>query len=221
MTKAKDKLAAAVKTGPPKAIGNALTLRAKREDERKSAVATALTSPSLNSARIVVNYNASNTVDMRAVMDVLIAHQDQIEAGDMSQAESMLMNQAVALQSMFVDLALQAKSQSGLIQRETMTALALKTQSACRATLQTLGDLRFPRQATFVRQANIANGPQQVINNVGAGISPALKNKKLKSKLLEGANNGNTHLDLGATTAAAGIDTVLATVETVNRSGKR
>lgn len=221
MTKAKNKLAAADKANPLKVIGNALTLHAQGEDERKNAIARAVTSTSLNSARIVVSYNASNTVDLKAVMDVLAVHQEQIKAGDMSQAENMLINQAVALQSMFVDLALQAKAQGGLSQRESMTALALKTQSACRATLQTLGDLRFPRQATFVRQTNIANGPQQVINNMDGGLSPALKNKKLKSKLIEGTNNGNTHLDLGATSAAAGIDPVLATVEAINRPDKR
>ena len=42
--------------------------------------------------------------------------------------------------------------------------LALKSQAQSRATISALVDLKYLRQATFVKQANIANGPQQVNN---------------------------------------------------------
>lgn len=167
MSKAKDKPAVAGKTGTPTADSKALTLNGKDEAERKTAMAGAFTSSSLNSARIVVGYNTGNTIDLMAAINALVGHQKELSAGDMSRAESMLMNQAVALQTIFVDLALRAKEQTGLTQLQTLTALALKAQSGCRATLQALGDLKYPRQATFVKQANIAHGPQQV-NNGGA-----------------------------------------------------
>ncbi len=47
--------------------------------------------------------------------------------------------------------------------------LALKAQSQCRATLETLATIKNP-PAVFARQANIAHGPQQVNNN---GMMPA------------------------------------------------
>ena len=42
--------------------------------------------------------------------------------------------------------------------------MALKAQAQIRATNSALVDLKYPRQATFVKQANIAHGPQQVNN---------------------------------------------------------
>ena len=51
--------------------------------------------------------------------------------------------------------------------------LALKAQAQSRATISALVDLKYPRQATFVKQANIAHGPQQVNNGGAAGADPA------------------------------------------------
>jgi len=42
--------------------------------------------------------------------------------------------------------------------------LALRAQSQCRATLETLAVIKNPTTVAYVRQANIANGPQQVNN---------------------------------------------------------
>ena len=48
----------------------------------------------------------------------------------------------------------------------------MKAQSQSRATISALVDLKYPRQATFVKQANIAKGPQQVNNGEAAGANP-------------------------------------------------
>lgn len=81
----------------------------------------------------------------------------------MRRVEAMLLGQAHALQSMFADLAYRAKHQTGLAAIQTIIGLALKAQSQCRATLQTLSDVKNPKQATFIKQANIAS--QQQVNN--------------------------------------------------------
>lgn len=47
---------------------------------------------------------------------------------------------------------------------ETYMHLGLKAQSQCRATLETLAKIKNPAPVTFVRQANVAHGPQQVNN---------------------------------------------------------
>jgi hypothetical protein len=50
---------------------------------------------------------------------------------------------------------------------DTYLRLALKAQSQCRATLETLATIKNP-PIVYARQANIANGPQQ-INNGDSG----------------------------------------------------
>jgi hypothetical protein len=50
--------------------------------------------------------------------------------------------------------------------------LALKAQNQSRATLQALVQLKQPSQITFVKQANIAQGHQQVNNLSEKDITP-------------------------------------------------
>ena len=47
--------------------------------------------------------------------------------------------------------------------------LAFKAQAQSRATISALVELKYPRQAMFVKQANIAHGLQQV-NNAGTRV---------------------------------------------------
>jgi hypothetical protein len=88
---------------------------------------------------------------------------------DVSNCEAMLYSQAHALQAIFVDSLLQATKQEWFSNSEAHMRLALKAQSNCRATLETLATIKNPL-VVFARQANIAQGPQQVNNN---GMMPA------------------------------------------------
>jgi hypothetical protein len=83
----------------------------------------------------------------------------------------MLMAQAAALNAIFTELARRAAVNMGeyLQATETYLRLALKSQAQCRATLQTLAEIKNPHPVAFVKQANIANGPQQVNNRVQVG----------------------------------------------------
>ena len=87
-----------------------------------------------------------------------------IQDGDMKPIEAMLISQAQALQTMFVTLGRMAASKTQLAQYTAFMNMALKAQSQSRATIQALTELKYPKQATFVKQANIANGHQQVNN---------------------------------------------------------
>jgi hypothetical protein len=63
--------------------------------------------------------------------------------------------------------------------------LALKAQSQCRATLETLATVKNP-PVLFAKQANIANGPQQVNNGTPApGPAPAGKVETISNELME------------------------------------
>jgi hypothetical protein len=95
--------------------------------------------------------------------------------------------------------------------------LALKAQRQCRATLETLVAIKNPQPMAFVRQANIAHGPQQVNNGAVQPGEPsrAWEAENLQNKLLE-AQNGE-RLDFGAPGAAGGADSQMETVGAVHR----
>ena len=95
--------------------------------------------------------------------------------------------------------------------------LAFKSQSQARATLQTLGELKTPKQIAFVRQANIGN-QVQVNNDSGASRARARKNKKAPNELLE-IEHGE-RLDTRATGSAGGVDPAMAALETEHRPKK-
>jgi hypothetical protein len=107
---------------------------------------------------------------------------DQVKAGDLSHLEEMLVSQAIALQSIFTNLAIRASAQTKAERADSLLLLALKAQSHSRATLSTLADLKFPRQTTFVKQANVSHGPQQVNNGATASGSRAtIQDEPLKT----------------------------------------
>ena len=83
------------------------------------------------------------------------------------QVEEMLLAQASALNAMFTSLAERATKQEYMKNLEAFTRLALKAQSQCRATLETLADIKQPRHVVIAQQANLAH--QQQVNNGTAG----------------------------------------------------
>ena len=74
-----------------------------------------------------------------------------------------------------------------LNQADAYLRLALKAQGQCRATWATLAAMKNPQPTTFVRQTNIAQGPQQVNNGSAALAAPAgsPRIENSQNKLLE------------------------------------
>ena len=142
----------------------------------------------------------------QSTMQVLDRTIQQIQLGDLSKIEEMYISQAVALEAMFTSLARRAKAQEKLLQYETHMRFALKAQNQCRATLQALVQLKQPSNTTFVKQANIAQGHQQVNNLAEKNITP--QNELLK--------DSNAQLDTGTTTTPKGIDTTLEALDKIN-----
>lgn len=68
----------------------------------------------------------------------------EVNGGDLTRLEAMLVSQATALQTMFTNLARRAANQQQLKQFETFMALALKAQAQSRATVSALVDLKYP-----------------------------------------------------------------------------
>ena len=154
----------------------------------------------------------------------------RVNDGDLSTLEAMLVSQATALQTIFTGLARRAQSQEYQKNLEAFLGLALKAQAQSRATISALVDLKYPRQATFVKQANIAHGPQQVNNGAAAGADPAQftqaqahgeKSAPEQNKLLE-ADYGQPgqRMDARAAQAAERSNQAVETVEQVHRTEK-
>lgn len=149
---------------------------------KDAKIAIMVTTPSMQAAAALLPwakgpFGESETAD--TLVTQIRAANGLMVKGDMSGVECMLYDQAYALQMMFTSLSRRAANQEHLAQFQTHLTLALKAQSQCRATLQTLAEMKNPRPVAFVKQANIANGPQQVNNGIepGQAASPARAEK--------------------------------------------
>jgi hypothetical protein len=215
--KPKDKLAA-----KPRNPG-AFELVAKSPEEQTRKGAELCTTGGIN-AVLVHRYLPIDGVGVPAIHAAMARQSEALltDGDRIHQAEAMLLNQAVALQAMFIDLASRAKLQNNREWIQTMTGLALRAQTNCTQTLKTLGELRNPRQAVFARQANIANGHQQVnIGHQRAASENTLAGTHerafVQNELLEEVNDGKW-LDTGTTGTASGADSNMETVGAVDRS---
>ena len=91
-------------------------------------------------------------------------------SGDTGRMEEMLVTQAHTLDLIFNNLTRRAVAnmQEGYVPvAETYLRLALKAQSQCRASIESLAQIKNP-PVVYARQANFANGPQQVNNSAEA-----------------------------------------------------
>lgn len=187
-----------------------LKLTRKPDQSKDEALAEKLLQPSSLSAAVIDVYKANvqgDSVDFPLAVQILEQEVEKLKSGDLTKVEEMLLSQAVALEMMFVSMARRAKVQEQLLQYETHMRFALKAQNQSRATLQALVQLKQPSQTTFVKQANIAQGLQQVNNLAEKNITP-------QNELLRGSN---AQLDNRATTETKGIDTTLEALGKVNR----
>ena len=123
-----------------------------------------VTAPTFSACAVISAYGG-RSIDPITMMKTLQAQAEAIHGGDLTQIESMLFLQAMALQSMFVELASSAAREKTLTGTQILTQLALRAQSGSRASLQTLAEVKNPRQVAFVKQTNLAH-TQQVNNGM-------------------------------------------------------
>jgi hypothetical protein len=203
----------------------ALALIRPPDQTEEQSIAHAAVNPAINAAVVVDTYQTNimgDGVELDSLVDKLRANMENCAAGDLAGLEAMLIGQATALQTIFVSLAKRAHHQELQRHYEAFLGLALKAQAQSRATIQAVADLKFPRHATFVKQANIANGPQQVNNGAPATPGPNARARAeeagfLPNELLEDQRHGGTQLDTGTATAATRGHSEVEAVEAVQR----
>ena len=162
-----------------------------------------LISPEMASFRLITTREREELMaqlDTPSLLDALRKQTQAVQQGDMKVAEAMLISQATALQSLFVKLTETGLKTGMLRQQETALRLALKAQSQCRATLETLANIKNP-PVVYAKQANVTTGPQQINNGVQSAISGdnagAPQEKIRKNKLKELGHGQEQWLDAG------------------------
>ncbi|MGH7057002.1 MAG: hypothetical protein ACREFZ_03835 [Acetobacteraceae bacterium] len=170
----------------------------------------------------LLDYNKNfGELPINTLMDDLGKQCQLVSSGDLRRAEAILTTQAHTLDAIFNNLARRAalNMREYINAGETYLRLALKAQTQCRATLETLAAIKNPQPVAFVRQANIAHGPQQVNNGSFAtgtrAPARAENSENPPSKVLE--HSHGERLDPGTASAAGGADTQLETVAAVHR----
>ena len=132
----------------------------------------------------------------------------QVKSGDLSVPEEMLISQAFALNMAFNSLAARAARQQDASTMQMLMNLCFKAQNQSRATIDSLRQLKQPSQTTFVKQANIAQGHQQVNNLAEKNITP-------QNELLRG---DYAKLDSRRAAKAKRVNSALEALDEVNRS---
>jgi len=217
-TRKGDGLAKAVTAGP----SNTLQVTGRPGADRVTLLAQTALRPNVRAAVTAQSWSKAQFGDLEltALAQELSVQSAAVHQGNMRGVEEMLLAQAHTLQALFHELARRAGLNMGeyISAAETYMRLALKAQSQCRATLETLAVIKNPPPVTFVRQANVAHGPQQVNNGVQptADASRARESANRPNKLLE--QQDGERLDSGTAQATVGANPALATVGEINRA---
>ena len=103
-------------------------------------------------------------LDLEGLVEALAAQTKAASDGDLGRGEAMLTTQAHILDAIFNNLARRAINAEYMKNFDRYLKLALRAQSQCRATWETLSAMKNPPMAGYVGQANIAHGHQQVNN---------------------------------------------------------
>ncbi|MCS5710436.1 hypothetical protein [Candidatus Berkiella aquae] len=158
------------------------------------------------------------SLDFMGAINRLVEEGKRIQDGNLVHVERMLLIQAQTLDAMFNNLACRATTTNFVEPMEALLRVALKAQSQCRATLETLANIKNPPHIAFVKQANIGHN-QQVNNNVKPEPKPVSRAKKIKNQqnqLLE--ENHGKRLDISSKGKAIKANKKLASLGKINRT---
>ena len=135
-------------------------------DDKEKAIRQFVQSPELTNAAVVLAYKGSiagDRIDLSDIVDSMQQSSEKLQSNaPLELTENILISQAQSLNAMFCDLAVKANNQKYLDSMDKYLKLALKAQSQCRATLETLANIKNP-PIVFAKHANIAHNQQ--INN--------------------------------------------------------
>ena len=153
-------------------------------------------------------------LDIPSLIKLMHEQATAVQRGSLAEPEAMLMNQATALQALFARLVEKAMGAEYLSNFVAFMRMALRAQSQCRATLETLAAIKNP-PIVYAKQANVTTGPQQ-INNGMAAPTQARDIETEQSQLSEASHE--LLPDTRASSASSRIDSPLETMGEVDRA---
>ncbi len=190
---------------------NQITAAGPPDEDTAVTIARTFLRPTVLSAVTLKEYGKGyGNLDLSGLVDALTAQTKAVTDGDLGRGEAMLTAQAHTLDAVFNNLARRAINAEHMDNLDRYLKLALRAQSQCRATWETLATMKNPPMMGYVRQANIAHGPQQVNNAASTASDPSRpqENADLQSKLLE--ENSGERLDIGAAGASGRANPAMA-----------
>ena len=151
----------------PPAPGSTLTIGLLPGKTKAQSMAAHMLRPALQSGVTAWQWNKGSApgLDVNGVIECM-----ELAAGPsadgLTYCEAVLLSQVHALDAIANELFRRAAVVQSVPQFESYMQLGLKAQAHCRAAVTAYADIKQPRQTAFVKQANIAHGPQQVNNGV-------------------------------------------------------
>ena len=132
------------------------------QEEKGKAFADLLTSPEFASYRVIARMQPNelyHDMDVPTLLETLRAHTKAVKDGNADALEASLVGQSEALQALFVRLTELAMQQDRVSNLSALMKLALRAQSQCRSTVETISQIKKP---SVVYQANFTTGTQQI-----------------------------------------------------------
>lgn len=193
---------------------NTLSVNESKTKTKDRLFAEVVLLPTNTNTVTAVNYvsNAiSGEISMTDAVAVMKDKVKEINNGNLQALEGTLTAQVVSLDTIFNSLALKSRSSDTMSKMESYLRLALKAQAQCARTIEVLANLKNP-PIVYAKQANIANGNQQVNNGTMETSTHTGKTVNQQNELLE-ANNGRTTMDTSTAKRTSRKDKAMATVE--------
>ena len=189
-----------------------LSKAAKASRNKTSIPLNKITDPSsLGSGAIAsIMDSGDNTKAVDAAKDGVEETLSKVKSGNLEDLESILVNQVYVLNGLFNQLVIQGKaslSEPAVMRSlpnhpKTMLNVALKAQTQCRATVQTINELKNPKKTTFIKNQ---------LNNVKMELEERIEQ-------LEDIEHGSKKLDRGTKETAISIDSEVEALEVINGS---
>ena len=188
------------------------------DQKMKETIAVLSLLPSTCAADAITHFsmlhkNADGDVvnaDFSTLVNKLRAQNESVSEGDLRRVEAMLLDQAHVLQAVFTNFTKRMADAEYVVQLDAYARIALKSQNQCRQTLATLGELKNPKRATFVKQQN--NAVNQQINQAENQKFPEKPSNELLEEL------PHERLDTRAPEAASSVNQNLEAVGEVHRT---
>lgn len=191
-----------------------LLVEARKGEEDWQSVARVHSSPVTQAALSQKQIAAGKQeLHLEGLINNLNQQVEAVADNKLDRPEAILIAQAHTLDAIFNDMTQRAVLNAGqyIDACDTYLKLGLRAQSQCRATLETLSEIKNPKSVAFVRQANIAGGHQQVNNGVSTNNEPrAEENQNPPNELLE-ARHGE-RMDIGEAATSGREDSPVETM---------